>query len=293
MHVSIARASNSHAPPPVPQERGRKRPVPSTPPDSPQASPRLGVMRESCPELCKHLAHEEKQLRSEVCRTILNVELIQRSKEAKDLMVESQAVKSHADALANGLIARVQAALHATHLMSVQLTTWLGTFTPALSVGGNAGVSAEVQDGMYSNMQQLVQTCSDGLHRMLAFEKERATMHLRCLEEKGGTLDERMAVWARYEAALAENQLHELRKASTRPRARGRTRRERRGDPACDLPRRPRDPATLPPRASPSAAPQTCLNLRSDLLCVAHTLQKNGEHLTTHEDSKQHLTTMF
>jgi DNA-binding transcriptional ArsR family regulator len=173
-------------------------------------------MRESCPELCKHLAHEEKQLRSEVCRTILNVELIQRSTEAKELMTESQAVKSHADALASGLIARVQAALHATHLMSVQLTTWLGTFTPALSVGGNAGVSAEVQDGIYSNMAQLVATCSDGLHRNLAFEKERATMHLRCLEEKGGTHDERMAVWARYEAALAENQLHELRKVRAR-----------------------------------------------------------------------------
>ncbi|KAG8467853.1 hypothetical protein KFE25_006905 [Diacronema lutheri] len=224
-------------------DRGRKRPAATTtPPESPLGSPRLGSVRDSCPELCKHLQQEEKKLRSDTFRSILNGELIQRTKDAKALLVEAQQVSSHADAIAHGLTKRVVSALHGTHHMSVQLTTWLGTFTPPLSVGGNAGVSAEVQDGMYANCQSLVQTCSDGLHRMLAFEKERATMHLRCLEEKGGTADERKAIWLRYEGALEENQLHELRK--------------------------------------------TCLMLRADLLCVAHTLQNNGEHLTTHVDQQ-------
>lgn len=228
-------------------------------------------MRDSCPELCKHLQQEEKQLRSSVLVDILNGELIERSKEAKVLLAEAKGIASHADAVANGLTKKVVAALHGTHHMSVQLTTWLGTYTPPLSVGGNAGVSAEVQDGMYANISQLVQTCSDGLHRMLAFEKERATMQLRCLEEKGGTTAERLAIWTRYEGALEENQLHELRKVP-QPR------------PA-EL--RPRAALSGARSASPPFAPaQTCMNLRSDLLCVVHTLQNNGEHLTTHRDQQ-------
>lgn len=231
-------------------------------------------MRDSCPELCKHLQQEEKKLRSDTFRSILNGELIQRTKDAKALLVEAQQVSSHADAIAHGLTKRVVSALHGTHHMSVQLTTWLGTFTPPLSVGGNAGVSAEVQDGMYANCQSLVQTCSDGLHRMLAFEKERATMHLRCLEEKGGTADERKAIWLRYEGALEENQLHELRKVA---RARA---------PQQPTSRSRLTSSTIWPPARAARLPQTCLMLRADLLCVAHTLQNNGEHLTTHVDQQ-------
>ncbi|KAJ1622703.1 hypothetical protein T492DRAFT_1060604 [Pavlovales sp. CCMP2436] len=176
-------------------------------------------MRESCPALLKHLVHEEKRLRGDVLRTILNGELVQRSQDAKDLVAEVQALTTHAEAIRSGLTKKVTAALHAVHLMSSQLTTWLGTFTPPLSSGGNAGVSAEIQDGMYAQCSQLVQTCSDGLHRMLAFEKERAHMQLRCLEEKGGTAEERMSIWTRYEEALNENQLHELRKTCLNLRA--------------------------------------------------------------------------
>jgi hypothetical protein len=227
-------------------------------------------MRDSCPELCKHLQQEEKRLRADTFRTILNVELIQRSKDAKALVAEAQQVESHAEAMRNGLNTKVQTALHGTHHMSVQLTTWLGTFTPPLSVGGNAGVSAEVQDGIYANISSLVQTCSEGLHRMLAFEKERATMNLRCLEEKGGTPEERQAIWKRYEQALEENQLHELRKVAAAAPARS---------ARCSCSRCVRSPHLRCPN---SRAPQTCLNLRSDLLCVAHTLQNNGEHLQTH-----------
>mmetsp|Transcript_2627 Transcript_2627/g.6891 ORF Transcript_2627/g.6891 Transcript_2627/m.6891 type:complete len:216 (+) Transcript_2627:229-876(+) len=207
-------------------------------------SPKLGSMNETCPGLAKHLQAEERALRADTFSNVLNGELIERSKEAKRLVEEVHKVHTHEDAVSNGLVKEVLAALHGTHRMSVQLTTWLGTFTPPLSVGGNAGVSAEVQDGIYSNMQQLVQTCSDGLHRMLAFEKERAMMRLKCLEEKGGSEEARESVWRRYESALEENQLHELRK--------------------------------------------TCLTLNADLLCVAHTLKNNGEHLTTH--SNQNLT---
>jgi len=226
---------------PYRMERGRKRPAES----SPVTSPRLGAMADTCPELCKHLRAEEKALRTDTFTKILNGELIQRSKEAKGLVAEVHDVESHAAAMESGLVKKVLAALHTTHRMSVQLTTWLGTFTPPLAAGGNTGVSAEVQDGMYQNIQQLVQTCSDGLHRMLAFEKERAMMRLKCLEEdKGSSAQQREAVWKRYEDALEENQLHELRK--------------------------------------------TCLTLHADLLCVAHTLQNNAEHLST--DSKQNMT---
>lgn len=169
-------------------------------------------MNDTCPELSSHLQAEERAIRTETFSAVLNGELIQRSKDAKALVADVHEVSSHEEAIEKGLVKRVLAALHGTHRMSVQLTTWLGTFTPPLSVGGNAGVSAEVQDGIFSNMQQLVQTCSDGLHRMLAFEKERAMMRLKCLEEKAGSESEREAVWRRYESALEENQLHELRK---------------------------------------------------------------------------------
>lgn len=205
--------------------------------DSPGISPRLTSVNDSCPELIKHLQHEEGAIRKDAYKRILNGELIDRSKAAKILVHEVHEAESHADARASGLVKRVLRELHDTHRMSTELQTFMTTYTPPLSAGGNAGVSAEVQDGMYQNTQQLVQTCSDGLHRMLAYgvnrvdggfgrpgysrpacqcttEKERAMMKLKCLEDKGGTQEERLAVWVRYEEALEENQLHELRKVT-------------------------------------------------------------------------------
>merc|ERR1739848_583895 len=70
--------------------------------------------------------------------------------------------------------------------------------------GGNAGVSAEVQDGIFQNVHNMSQSSFDALHRMLAFEKEFALMRTKCQAEE---------VWTRYKDNLEEMQLYELKKA--------------------------------------------------------------------------------
>ena len=67
------------------------------------------------------------------------------------------------------------------------------------------GVSAEVQDGIYANVHHLTQCCGDGLHRMLAFEKEHAIVRTKCTDD---------AVWERYKAVLEDNQMHDLNKSA-------------------------------------------------------------------------------
>ena len=70
-------------------------------------------------------------------------------------------------------------------------------FTPPLSAGGNAGVSAEVQDGIYQIIHALTAGCNEALQRNLAYEKEHALMRTKCSDK---------AVWERYEAALETSQ---------------------------------------------------------------------------------------
>jgi hypothetical protein len=65
----------------------------------------------------------------------------------------------------------------------VCLESWLNTYQPPLSAGGNVGVSAEVQDGIYQNVHAMTVGSSDALHRMLAFEKEHAQMRTKCTDE--------------------------------------------------------------------------------------------------------------
>ena len=63
------------------------------------------------------------------------------------------------------------------------------------------GVSAEVQEGIFSNVHALTQGCGEALHRMLAFEKEHAVMRTKCTDD---------TVWLRYKAVLEDNQFHDL-----------------------------------------------------------------------------------
>ena len=55
-------------------------------------------------------------------------------------------------------------------------------------------MSAEVQEGIYQNVRAMTTESGSALHRMLAYEKEHATMRTKCIDE---------AVWERYKANLA------------------------------------------------------------------------------------------
>uniref|UniRef100_A0A7S4M9Q5 Uncharacterized protein n=1 Tax=Prymnesium polylepis TaxID=72548 RepID=A0A7S4M9Q5_9EUKA len=86
------------------------------------------------------------------------------------------------------------------------MEAWVNTFTPPLSAGGNVGVSAEVQEGIFSIIHALTAGCGEAMQRMLAYEKEHAVMRTKCTDE---------AIWLRYKSALESAQLHDLRKACT------------------------------------------------------------------------------
>ena len=65
----------------------------------------------------------------------------------------------------------------------------MNTFAPPLSTGGNVGVSAEVQEGIFSIIHVLTAGCGEAMQRMLAYEKEHAVMRIKCSDE---------TIWLRY-----------------------------------------------------------------------------------------------
>ena len=71
----------------------------------------------------------------------------------------------------------------ACYRLGGRLESWLNTYQPPLSAGGNVGVSAEVQEGIFQNVHTMTVGSGDALHRMLAFEKEHAQMRTKCTDE--------------------------------------------------------------------------------------------------------------
>lgn len=151
-------------------------------------------------ELQNYLKSEESSLRAST-KAVLNKELIARIEASKALEQRICEHATFAEALEAGVVKECRAELSACFRVGVRLESWLNTYTPPLSAGGNVGVSAEVQDGIYSNVHHLTQCCGDGLNRMLAFEKEHAMMRTKCTDD---------AVWERYKAVLEDNQMHDL-----------------------------------------------------------------------------------
>ena len=151
-------------------------------------------------ELQTYLKKEESSLRTGA-KAVLNKELIARIEATKSLEERICEHASFAKALDAGDVKECRAELTACFRVGVRLESWLNTYTPPLSAGGNVGVSAEVQEGIYSNVHHLTQCCSDGLNRMLTFEKEHALMRTKCTDD---------AVWERYKGVLEDNQMHDL-----------------------------------------------------------------------------------
>ena len=136
---------------------------------------------------------------------MLNKELIERIEACKALVVRVQAQPSFATAVEEGSVTAVRTELGACFRLGVRLESWLNTYQPPLSSGGNAGVSAEVQDGIFQYVHAMTTGSTEALHRMHAFEKEHATMRTKCTKD-----DADPAVWARYKAVLEENQMHDV-----------------------------------------------------------------------------------
>jgi hypothetical protein len=133
-------------------------------------------------ELRIYLQQEEAVIRAEA-KQVLNQELIERIEACKSLIEETMRQDSFNAALEAGIVSRVRKQLSACHWLGVRLESWLNTYQPPLSAGGNIGVSAEVQDGMFQNMHILTVGSNDALHRMLSFEKEHALMRTKCTDE--------------------------------------------------------------------------------------------------------------
>lgn len=129
-------------------------------------------------ELNCFLRSEEGVLRAAANR-IINADLIERVEVIKALESKLEAVTSYSEALENGLVSDVRKELSACYRVGVRLEAWVNTFTPPLSAGGNVGVSAEVQEGIFSIIHALTAGCGEATQRMLAYEKEHAVMRTK------------------------------------------------------------------------------------------------------------------
>lgn len=129
-----------------------------------------------------YLQREEVALRAEAKQT-LNHELIDLIEACKNLVEKTVAQESFSAALKAGVVKQVREQLRACYRLGVRLESWLITYQPPLSAGGNVGVSAEVQEGIYQNVHTMTVGSSDALHRMLAFEREHAQMRTKCTDE--------------------------------------------------------------------------------------------------------------
>ena len=96
---------------------------------------------------------------------------------------------SYTAALETGLVQEVRTEMRACFSVGVRLEAWVNTFAPPLSAGGNVGVSAEVQEGIFSIIHVLTAGCGEAMQRMLAYEKEHAVMRIKCSDE---------TIWLRY-----------------------------------------------------------------------------------------------
>jgi hypothetical protein len=133
-------------------------------------------------ELRAYLQREEMALRADAKQT-LNHELIDLIEQCKELAERVVAQDSFSAALESDVVRQVRKQLSACYRLGVRLESWLNTYLPPLSAGGNVGVSAEVQDGIFQNVHAMTIGSCDALHRMLAFEKEHVQMRTKCTDD--------------------------------------------------------------------------------------------------------------
>ena len=76
---------------------------------------------------------------------LLNRELIERVESCANLVSIALEQSSYDNALACGSVKEVRKELMACFRLGVRLESWVNTFTPPLSAGGNTAVSAEVR----------------------------------------------------------------------------------------------------------------------------------------------------
>ena len=154
-------------------------------------------------QLKAFLKKEEAEIRHDTVHRILKTDIIARIKVAKGLSKEAYGLKDYQEALDSGFVDRVRGELNDCYRLGVNLESWLNTYQPPLSAGGTAAISSDVQDGIFGHIHTFANESSDAIVRMLAYEKDRALMRTKVTDEE---------VWKRYEAAMVENQLHDLRR---------------------------------------------------------------------------------
>lgn len=174
------------------------------------SSPRKRLKSETKPKeppnvdkLLTFLSKEEDVIR-DAAKEILNKDLIEHTEAVSKLDKQAAELESFQQALDSGFVQKLRAQLTSTYRMGIKLEAWVSSYTPPLASGGNAGVSGEVQDGMFGNIHALSTGCSDALHRMLGFEKEYAVQKSKCTEE----------TWKRYQVTLEASMLHDLSKTT-------------------------------------------------------------------------------
>lgn len=143
----------------------------------------VGVKEEDVCDLRVFLKKEEAEIRA-ASRELLNCELIARIESCKALSERAHAQKTFPEALLSGVVGDVRQELSSCFRLGVRLESWINTYQPPLAAGGNVGVSAEVQDGIFQNVHAMTTESGSALHRMLAYEKEHAAMRTKCTDEQ-------------------------------------------------------------------------------------------------------------
>ena len=144
--------------------RSRKRGRDDTPPD--------------VSALKSFVEKEDETIRSKA-KEVLNQTLIKQTEAITALEVRLEELTSYEEALECGIVSELRKELHAIFKMGNRLETWLNTYTPPLASGGNAGISGEVQEGIYGNIHALTAGSSEALVRTLQgiFARSSSTSH--------------------------------------------------------------------------------------------------------------------
>ena len=137
-------------------------------------------------------------------KKILNEDLIAQAETFAGLEAKLDEYSTYQAALDDGFVQEVRTQLTKTFRMGVKLEAFISSFTPPLASGGNVGVSADVQDGIYANVHGLTGACSEALHRNLALEKEVAVQKSKITDAPS---------WERYKLTLDSSMLHDVTKA--------------------------------------------------------------------------------
>lgn len=186
--------------------RGSKRGRGDATPSKAEKEAAATLEEKDLPKLLSFLGKEETKSR-EQAKGLLNNGLIDQAQAYASLEERLDSYSTYAEALEAGFVKEVRDTHRATYRMGVKLEAWINTFTPPLAAGGNAGVSGEVQDGIFSHVHSLVSCCTEAIHRALAFEKEYVTQRVKCDKP------EHEPTWARFESVIDANMLHDLTKS--------------------------------------------------------------------------------